>query len=124
MKKLLLLLFSLMLSFNSYGETIICLGEIEASGSMTEITDVFKRDGDKFISYLDKTLDYEEYTLDISYESTSQLLLQWTSGTGSLAAVSIDKLTKDYTQINLPSPNILYVSSGKCEFYEEYKLLN
>ena len=91
---------------------------------MTEITEVFKRDGDKFISYLDKTLDYEEYTLDISYESTSQLLLQWASGTGSLAAVSIDKLTKDYTQINLPSPNILYFDSGKCEFYEEYKLLN
>ena len=29
MKKILLLLFSVMLSFNSYGETIICSGEAE-----------------------------------------------------------------------------------------------
>ena len=49
-------------------------------GEMREITEVFKRNGDKFISYSDETLEYEEYTLDIGYESALRLILQVTGG--------------------------------------------
>ncbi|MDA8904937.1 hypothetical protein N9I58_00560 [Candidatus Thioglobus sp.] len=123
MKKLLLLLFSLTLSFNSYGETLICPGEVEMGGEMREITEVFKRSGDKFISYSDETLEYEMSTYDIAYDGFSILVLQKTAGFSQLV-VSVDKFTKEFTSISLQTPTVLYITTGKCEFYEEYKLLN
>ncbi|MDB9975927.1 hypothetical protein OAE24_07145 [Candidatus Thioglobus sp.] len=123
MKKLLLLLFSLMLSINSYGETLICPGEVEMGGEMREITGVFKRSGDKYIAYSDETLEYAMHAYDIAYDGHSTLVLQKTAGFRQLI-VSVDKFTKEFTSISLLTPTVLYVTTGKCKFYEEYKLLN
>ena len=123
MKKLLLLLFSLTLSFNTFGETLICPGEIEIDGEMREITRAFKRSGDKFIAYSDETLETGLFAYDIAYDGHSTLVLQKTLGFSQLI-VSVSKLTKEFTSISLQTPTVLDITTGKCEFYEEYKLLN
>ena len=124
MKKLLLLLFSISISLGSLGETIICSGKVDMGGKIRDVTEAFKRSADKFIVYTDETLEIEMYTLEIAYESDLRLVLQTTMGYGAHAAISIDKRTKEFTSIHLQTPRTSYVSTGICEFYEEYKLLN
>ena len=92
-------------------------------GEMREITEVFKRSGDKFMSYSDETLKYAMSAYDIAYDGYSILVLQQTAGFSQLI-VSVDKFTKEFTSISLLTPTVLYVTTGKCKFYEEYKLLN
>ena len=82
---------------------------------MREITEIYKRDGDKFTLYHDD--GYKSYTLDIEYESIGTLVLHLTSGFQQ-AIVSIDKFSKDFTSINLQTPTVFYISTGQCEFVE------
>ena len=117
MKKLLLLLFSVLLSFSSYGETIICSGELENDNDILgPIKFTYKRDGNNFISVSPD--GYENFKLDIKYEDIFTIVLQVNSSTFSLYAISIDKRTKDFTSISLQTPTVLYTSTGKCEFVE------
>jgi len=78
MKKLLLLLFSILISFNSYGETLICShkykGELFTFKYERE-GNVFKGDGNKV---LDIYYEDDEYlALDTSYKSFGVYLLHF-----------------------------------------------
>ena len=60
MKKLLILLFSTLISFNSYGETLVC-SYLDDYGVLRDPV-TYKRDGNKFIDRgysLDITIDNE-----------------------------------------------------------------
>jgi len=67
MKKLLLLLFSLLISFNSYGETIFCSGML---GEHPQLL-TFKRVGNGFQSIGDTS-----YNMDYVYETEEYLVVQ------------------------------------------------
>ena len=104
MKKLLLLLFSLILSFNSYGETLVCSYLINDE----IITLQLKRQGDAFIGveYGDKN--------PISNEDNEFLTLyRYISGPNSYLFI-FDKESKDFSQ-HLVGINLDMRNKGKCE---------
>ena len=106
MKKLLILLFSILISFNSYGETLVCSnisnGEISTS--------TYTREGDMFMSG-------GEYGSEsrIAYELDYYLALVTNMGRRGTWLFHYDKLSKKFksTIFGVNTPMTIY--EGKCE---------
>ena len=104
MKKLLLLLFSLILSFNSYGETLVCSYLINDE----IITLQLKRQGDAFIGN-----EYGDKNPIIIEDNEILILYKHLSGPNS-SLVIFDKESKEFSQ-HLVGINLDIRDKGKCE---------
>jgi len=105
-KKLIVILFSLLISFNSYSETLVC-SEI-SNGQI--YTSTYTRQGDKFISG-------GEYSSEsrIAYELDYYLALETYMGNEGTWLFHYNKLSKDFksTIFSVNYPMTIY--EGKCE---------
>ena len=109
MKKILILLSSILISFNSYGETIVC------SGTLIDIPqlETFKRVGDGF-NYIGSDSSWE---IDYVYETEEMLVFHTYFDDG----VSTRRIFKKY-----PSPfHFVYIDTdglveftGNCKFID------
>ena len=106
MKKLLILLFSLLISFNSYSETLVCSnisnGEIHTS--------TYTRQGDMFISG-------GEYSSEsrIAFELEYYLALETYMGPGGTWLFHYDKLSKEFKTTIFGVNTPMQIHEGKCE---------
>ena len=106
MKKLLLLLFSLLLSFNSYGESVVCY--YIYNGVVSENLKTYKRDGDKFMD--------RQYPLDIVIDNSEVLLLEEVFDY-AVFHFMLNKKTKEarFTSMKVDS---IHSDIGKCEILD------
>ena len=106
MKKLLLLLFSLMLSFNASGESLVCYyiyNDVVSTNLKT-----YKRDGDKFMD--------GRYPLDIVIDNSEVLLLEEVFD-DSIFHFMLNKKTRDARFLHMQIGNVS-TQIGKCEIID------
>ena len=102
MKKLLILLFSILISFNSYGETLVC-SYLDDYGVLRDPV-TYKRDGNKFID--------RGYPLDITIDNDKVLLLEEVND-DSIFHVMLNKETKE-VRFLMMYVNRISSQTGKC----------
>ena len=107
MEKLLLLLFSLMLSFNSYGESLVCY-YIYNGDVMTNNLKTYKREGDKFMD--------RQYPLDIVIDNSEVLLLEEVFD-DHIFHFMLNKKTKEARFLDMHVDSVLS-EIGKCEILD------
>ena len=107
MKKLLLLLFSLTLSVDSYGESLVCY-YIYNGVEMTNDLKTYKREGDKFMD--------RQYPLDIVIDNSEVLLLEEVFDY-AVFHFMLNKKTKEarFTSMKVDS---IHSDIGKCEILD------
>ena len=128
MKKLLLLLFSMLVSLSSYGETIVCSGVAEMfqgkleTSSYTRLKYMIEPSISEPALITESGYLFEDElqsSWDISYEDDKGLVLQRYYGDGTkvfvLLTVMIDKTSKEFSW-NITEPNGRMGYEGKCEF--------
>ena len=126
MKKLLLLLFSMLVSLSSYGEKIVCSGVAEMfqgkleTSSYTRLEYITEPDITEPVLITKSGYLFEDElqsSWDISYEDDKGLVLQryYGDGTNVLLTVMIDKRSKEFSW-NITEPNGRMGYEGKCEF--------
>jgi len=106
MKKLLLLLFPLMLSFNSYGETLVC-SKLDGYGEID--TAQYVRYGDEFL--LAGSSSWSQ--MPIYYEDSESLVLT-NNFDGEMWLLFFDKKTKEFSE-HLIGVKLDVRWTGKCE---------
>ena len=113
MKKLLPLFFSLMISFNSYSETLICtsIATIYKNIDPRPVTFIFTRNGNIFERY--DVTNYEIY-----FENDKYLILDNNIGLiGGTSMLYLDKQSKEFlfASLGVGSSFFNIVYEGKCE---------
>ena len=106
MKKLLILLFSILISLNSYGETLVC-SYLDDYGVLRDPV-TYKRDGEKFLD--------RRWTLDITIDNDKVLLLEEVFD-DSIFHVMVTKQTKDVRFLMMYLDRISS-QTGKCEILD------
>ena len=123
MKKLLLLIFSILISLSSYGETIVCSGMFQGkleTSSYTRLEYMIEPSISEPVLITESGYIFEDklqYNWDISYEDDKGLVLQryYGYGTNVLWTVMINKTSKEFSW-NITQPNGRMGHVGKCEF--------
>ena len=114
MKKLLLLLFSMLVSLSSYGETIVCSGVSDLDDEAKAVTEVYKRVGDKFVYEKDEIDVYFDYFFEDN--ETGVLILQKFLGP-SIYTVLINK-NKLKARVAAITMDFVYGWEAKCQFID------
>ena len=105
-KKLHILLFSMLISFNSWGEKLVCSSISEGEVYMQTYT----REGDLFVYGGQYASQWS-----IVYETDHYLALVTNHGNLGKDLFHYDKLSKEYKSINFGVNSLNKIYRGKCE---------